>query len=369
LFSIKSASKPAKGKLLRDFLVPAHNVLENVILKAEHYLLKDPTFQESWEIQQGNFNTKPVLIGGPFPSNLVIELLCLHGHDMSASIEITLQELQKSGFQYYDDPEMLAPDTDNLAFAIRVIPYAKDPAHYRSIFQRPLRWMRENQLPSGQIPVWLLHNDLPYQRSELIVLYGANCATVETNLLLGLITYDFNGYQDIIESCASSWCERWLEVGIGVTEHYPPMYSLWAGMELVTQLESLPVSDSLKTQARMVADDLREKLEIEARRDDLTPQDASFLTLASLRTQAIPFNPNWLTTLFKYQRHDGCWEGEPIYIVPSGRGLSTAWFKSRTITTAFCYHALKTYQCHSEEPRSGDEESLLQHKDSSLRSE
>jgi hypothetical protein len=169
-----------------------------------------------------------------------------------------------------------------------------------------------------------------------------------------LIVYDFKNYQDIIETCARSWCERWLAVGLAASEHYPPLYSFWAGMELITQLDKLPVSDFLKTQLRMVAAYFRERLETEARRDDLTPQDASFLTLACLRTQALPFNPNWITTLFKHQRHDGCWEGEPIYITPSARGLTTIWFKSRTITTAFCYHALKTYQSADRRPQTAD---------------
>lgn len=353
LFSIKPAQTHSAGKLPRAFFPPAHDVLQNVILKAENYLLKDPAFKEAWEFQQDSYAANPVLIGQPFPCNLVIEILCQHGHDLSASIEVALQALQNHNFEYYDQIELLVPDSDDLALALRVIPYASNPAQYRDIFQTPLRWMRENQLPSGQIPVWLRRNDSPYQLSELVVLYGANCATVETNLLLGLIAYDFTSYQDILETCARSWCERWLALGLAATEHYTPLYSLWAGMELSTQLDKLPISDSLKTQLRMVASVLRERLECEACRDDLTPQDASFLTLACLRVQALPFNPKWITTLFKRQRHDGCWEGEPIYIVPSARGLTTQWFKSRTITTAFCYHALKTYASHLQENHHG----------------
>lgn len=357
LFSIKSAQPPSAGKLPRAFFTPAHDVLQNVILKAENYLLKDPAFKEAWEFQQDSYAANPVLIGQPFPCHLVIEILCQHGHDLSASIEVTLQALQNNNFEYYDQIELLVPDTDCLALALRVIPYSSDPARYRAIFQTPLRWARENQLPSGQIPVWLRRNDSPYQLSELAVLYGANCATVETNLLLGLLAHDFDGYRDVIESCARNWCERWLAVGLAASEHYTPLYSLWAGMELITQLDSSPVSDSLKTQLRNIADYFCERLELESRRDDLTPQDASFLTLACLSKSDwqsdLHFDPNWITILFKHQRHDGCWEGEPIYVVPSARGLTTQWFKSRTVTTAFCYHALKTYESYLQESLHG----------------
>lgn len=356
LFSIKPAQTPSEGKLPRAFFTPAHDVLQNVILKAESYLLADTSFEEAWEIQQNSYVSASKLIGRPFPSSLILEILCQHGHDMSASIEAVLQCLQDSDFQYYDNSDFLVPDADDLALALSVIPYTSDPAHFRAIFQTPLRWMRENQLPSGQIPVWLRLND-SHQLSELAVLYGANCASVETNLLLGLLVYDFDGCRDVIESCAQSWCERWLAVGLAASEHYTPLYSLWAGMELITQLETAPVSDALKEQLRRTADYFRQRLECESRRGDLTPQDASFLILACLSKSDcqsdLHFIPDWITILFKNQRHDGCWEGEPIYIVPSARGLTTQWFRSRAITTAFCYHALKTYKSHLQESQHG----------------
>ena len=53
------------------------------------------------------------------------------------------------------------------------------------------------------------------------------------------------------------------------------------------------------------------------------------------------FNPRWNTILFKTQRADGSWQGEPFFFVPN-RGEIVTWYASNTLTTAFCYHALKT---------------------------
>ena len=103
---------------------------------------------------------------------------------------------------------------------------------------------------------------------------------------------------------------------------------------------------ALREQLELVAAYMHDRLACEAEREDLSPQDAAFLILASLRSRVLPFDVEWVTTLFKHQRHDGCWEGEPIFITPTARNLTTTWFKSRTVTTAFAYHALKHYHAH-----------------------
>ena len=332
---------------LRAFFAPAVDVIPNVIQKAEGYLLSDLTFHEAWEVQQNTFKAYPLLIAQAFPSSLILEALAQHGHTIAPMVDTVFKIYQTNDFRYYDVVETTVPDIDTIAFALRLHRYSSQPGWCKEILQRPLRWVRENQLPSGQIPVWLRRNDSKYQFDPLAVLYGENCATVEANLLIGLIDFDWDGYQDVISACAASWCERWLAMGLGATGHYPPLFSFWTSLELIARLLKHPIHPTLRDDLIQLAARLVERMQIEGAHPDLTPQNASFLLLACLRLPefSLPFDPpRWLTTLIKHQQWDGKWQGEPIYVTPSGRGLGTAWYTSHTITTAFCYHALKTYQ-------------------------
>ena len=336
----------AEGEALRAFFVPAIDVVPTILQKAEGYLLSDLTFRETWEVQRFSYKAYPLITGKTFSAALVLDILCNYGHDVSAAIDSIFDIYEDNQFCYYDNPEAIAPDVDTLAFPLRLVRYASDPERRRALLQTPLRWVRENQLPSGQIPVWLRFNDSKYQVSPLVVLYGGTCATVEANLLIGLIEFDWDGLQDVITACAASWCERWLALGLGANGHYTPLFSFWTGLELISKLLKKPIRPTLRDDLTRLASQLIERLQTEGRRANLTPQAASFLTLACLRNPefSLPFNPAWITTLVKHQQWDGKWTGEPIFVVPSGRGLGTLWIASHTITSAFCYHALKTYE-------------------------
>ena len=338
--------EPSRNEPLRGFFVPAIDVIPNILQKAEGYLLSDLTFRETWEVQRSSYNAYPLLTGKTFAATLVLDILCRHGHAVSAAIDSIFDIYEQNQFCYYDSPEAIAPDIDTLAFPLRLYPYASDPERRREFLKQPLRWVRENQLPSGQIPVWLRFNDSKYQISPLVVLYGENCATVEANLLIGLIEFDWDGFQDVITACAVSWCERWLAMGLGATGHYTPLFSFWTSLELISKLLKKDISSTLRADLTRLAAQLVTRLQTEGARPSLTPQAASFLTLACLRNPefSLPFNPAWITTLVKRQQWDGKWTGEPIFVTPSGRGLGTLWIASHTITSAFCYHALKTYQ-------------------------
>jgi hypothetical protein len=346
-FSLKNQA-PAEDEALRAFFVPAFDVLPNVLQKAESHLLAEPTFYEAWEVQRHTFKEYPLLHGRAFPSALILEILSLHGCDVSAQIDAVFETYKSSDFRYYDVPETLAPDIDDVAFALRLCRHSSQPEKHKILLQTPLRWVRENQMPSGQIPVWLRRNDSQHQISPLAMLYGENCATVEANLLLGLIDFDWENYRDVIEACAASWCERWLAAGLGATGHYTPLFSLWTGLELISKLSKQTRVEKLHEDLKRTAAKICGRIECEAESPNVTPQSASFLTLACLRLKefSLPFHPDWIAVLFKNQRCDGSWEGEPLYVVPSGRGLGTMWYASRTVTAAFCYHALKHYQSY-----------------------
>jgi hypothetical protein len=346
IFSLRPQPMPGA---LRGFFLPAHDLRAHVLRKAESFLLAEPTFREAWEEQRCTFPHVPNLSGRAFPSALILDVLSQAGHDISAQVDALFEIYLNNGFGYYSEPGWTTPDADDLAFAVRLHRFASRPDACAAHLKTPLRWMRENQLLGGQIPVWFFKNDFPTPVSPFSVHYGGECATVEANLLLSLAAYDWHTYQDVIEPCAHSWCERWLSVGLGATGHYTPLFSLWTSLELTAALRLHARDTSLRQKLDAVSDRLLTRLQTEAQPPNLPPQDAAFLILSSLRANdpRLPLDPRWLTPLYKSQQFDGSWPGEPIYVVPTGRGLTTSWHKSRTITTAFCYHALRQIQSHS----------------------
>ncbi|HXV97861.1 MAG TPA: hypothetical protein VEC93_05510, partial [Anaerolineae bacterium] len=355
---IKSAIPPTAEKQRRPIFVPYVDTLPKVIEMAEGYLVSDLTFRESWEIQRRGAFGVAEMTGQAFPMGLIVEILCRHGHDMAAPLDTIFRTLQSTGFRYYDHVH-LPPDADDLGLLLRLYPYSTQPESHRDILQIPLGWLKANVRESGEIPVWLRSNNLADgSGSHLnLALWGNSCATVEANVLLGLIDYDWAGYCDLIEKSAKNWCERLIANSLGATLHYVPLYSLWTAFELIIKLSSQSIPAALRDKLDQTVSRLAEVLTNEAKRPNLTPQDAAFLILACLRFEQMElnwrpklaldtyptFNPDWITLLCKTQRYDGSWADEPLYGTPT-RGELATWYSSRSVTTAFCYAALKTYQ-------------------------
>lgn len=344
LFSLKPKTKSVQSPQSQTpMFVPAVDTLPKVIEMAEGYLLADLTFRESWEVQRRGLFGVSQMVGQTFPMGLITEILARHGHDMSDPINDIFQSLQNAGFRYYNHPH-LPPDSDDLGLLLRLYPYSTQPELHRTILQTPLRWLSENISESSQIPVWLTRFEAADKMNiPFAALWGNYCAAVEANVLLGLLAFDAITYGPLIESSARQWSQAWQKRGLGATHHYVPLYSLWNALELVAPLKTFDVLDNLPQLTQTLANHLI----MEARRAHLTPQEAAFLILASLSpawTELTPslFRPEWVTLLCKSQRYDGSWAAEPLYGTPT-RGELAAWYSSRTVTTAFCYHALKTF--------------------------
>lgn len=340
----------AEGRLLGGYFKLTTDLLAHAIAAAEGCLLADPSFREAWDCCRRSEHRLGTVLARAFPISLVIDILGRYGHFLPDTVDELLATLEACGYRYYADrSEAIAPDADDLALALRMVRFASDPASHRQKLQRPLRWMQEHQRPDGQIPVWFRRHDAPPALAEGVVLYGSNCATVESNLLISLIDFDWNEYAALIIASASNWCRRWRSVGLAAAEHYTPLYSLWSALELIHALRRQPIPDALGKALSEVETIVCQRLRQEAAGNVPSPQDAAFMTLASLRCHAMPLDQRWISTMIKAQRPDGAWEGEGIYIVPGGRGLITDWFKSRTITTAFIYHALCQYRAGREQ--------------------
>lgn len=331
----------------RPFFAPYTEPLPSVIQMAEGYLLADPTFRESWEVQRRGAFGRPEMTAKAFPAGLIVEVLARRGHNVSAQVEWIFETLRDTNYRYYDFADM-PPDADDLGLLLRLYPYAERQADHRLDLATPLGWLAENITAAGEIPVWFTRQrDFDHGKTEFVALWGESCVTVESNLLLGLLAYDPLNYRELIEQSARSILSRWLSRGLSAASHYAPLYSLWLGLELIGQLKAGPLQHRLADQLDRVAPHLTGRLIEETKRSSVSPQEAAFLSLACL-SPGLPstaknlFDPGWLTILFKSQRYDGSWAAEPLYGTPT-RGELAAWYSSRPVTTAFCYHALKTY--------------------------
>jgi hypothetical protein len=317
------------------------DTLPKTCAMAEGFLFSDLTFRESWEVQrQGLFGAPEVVSRNV--SGFIIEVLCKHGHELSAQVNAFYRHLQAAEFCYYEHPHSV-PDTDSLGMLLRLHRYSNHKEMHAKMLQKPLLLMEANILDSGWIPVWLT-KQLADGRHEkpLTVEFGANCGVVEAHLLLGLVDYDWARYREIVSRAASILLDRFVRFGYGVTVNYPPLYMLWVMLCLVDELSARGISNSLRLRLERATEQIVRHLEHEVQRQRITPQGAAFLMLACAHplTQSL-YTPRWMTTLFKHQRCDGRWDGEPFFFVFS-RGMGFTWYVSHTMTTAFCYHALKT---------------------------
>ncbi len=342
LFSLRKTNGEAAGDLEIP-LLPYVDHLGRAIEMAERCLLSDLTFRESWEIQRQGKPDDPEGISRAFPTGLIIELLSANGHDLSPQINEVFDRLHDSGFRYYENVPM-PPDTDDLGLLLRLYQRSGRKETHRKMLQKPLDWLKKNIQPSGEIPVFLTRGVDPsdYSRDEYLV-WGQSCAAVEANILLGLIAYDWSEYAPLIEQSALSLCERFIRNGVGNIAHYDLLYGLWVSFTLMAQLSAHPISNTLSEKIDLVRPILLERLGRESRQRRLSPQSAAFSILICSEHDADDlFDPEWIAKLLKQQRYDGSWDDEPLFTSPS-RTLIT-WYSSRTMTTAFCYHALRTRQ-------------------------
>jgi hypothetical protein len=277
---------------------------------------------------------------------LIIELLCANGHDLSAQVDEVFRILQRDEFRYYDKYK-IPPDADDLGLLLRLHRYSAQKEAHREMLHRPLRWMESNVLPSGEFPVYFTRDiDVPIDPGNR---WATRCMSVEINILLGLIDYDWERYQALVEKSALNLFERLLKHGLGLTTNYDLLYALWIIPTLMARLSIQPIGSELQEKIELVRSVVRERVAREAQRRFISPQQAAFLTLACLGHPAEAlFRPQWITILMKNQRYDGSWEAEPFYPTPNRGGVAT-WYASRPITTAFCTHALQTYRKHRAE--------------------
>lgn len=323
--------------------LPYTDTMSTSIKMAEDYLLADLTFRESWEIQRYGPTKEPIVIARAIPMGFIVELLCENGHDMATQVDEIFEILEQNNFCYYEDSDVIAPDADDVGLLLRLYKFSSNKEKHHDILQRPLKWLKQNIQPSGEI--LLFWEDVDVHISDRLAIPGKNCIAIEINILLGLIDYDWTKYHAIIEKSALNLFERFIQNDLTGISYYDSFYTLWGVFKLLSQFEILPINNDLQIKLEQATDILLKRLVRETKRSYLSPQNIAFLILTCLAYSKTTylFNPDWITILLKHQRYDGSWDDEPFFPTPH-RGVIGYWYSSRLMTTAFCYHALQRYK-------------------------
>ncbi len=320
-------------------VTPAPAGRAGALAMADNFLLADRAFQESWEFQRRGLFGRDQLVGRVFAPGLILEQLSAHRNDLAGEISTLLDRLAADGWRYYPHPAV-PPDADDLGLALRLCASSADPARHRAQLARPLTWLAANAQPDGRLPCWLTGAVDDLDLSAGAGLWGGACATVEANLILGLLALGADMPRELVHRAAGRWLKRWQALGLGANAHYTAEYALWAAFQLISALSADP---DLRAAAGPALTTFGAEIQPHAAAVR-TPQSAALLTLicqhpaapAELRRQ---FDPAWISLLLKSQHFDGGWAGEPLYVVPK-RGEVAAWYTSRLVTSAFGWRAL-----------------------------
>ena len=301
--------------------------LREAISMAERYLGADPTFRDAWEVHRWGMAGAPE-VTARFPAGLVIEVLGKHGHDVGDLADEFYRAAGEQGFAYYDHPDLPYRETDTIGTMLRLYPYSKQTEWHRKVLDNLIGLVEAHVEPKGRVPVWLVGAGEAGHP-----LLGAGCATIEANLLLGLLAYDPDRFATLVTRSAERLFADFSVRGAGITVNYPRPYLLAVLASLLSELSS-PTEERWER--------VRQEIAAEAMRDRLTPQTAACLALAcSYEPTEQLMDALWRNAILKAQSFDGSWAAEPMFFAPN-RGGSATWFTSRLLTSAVCYDALES---------------------------
>lgn len=287
--------------------------------RARGFLLGDPHLLEAREVQR-----REGLDGGEmmslFPVSFPLEALARNGEAVQDRLATWVTDLAARSFAYYDHRLFKALDSDTVGAVLRLSKYQPDEDVVKDLVAR-----LERAIGNGdRIPVWLERPADPRLR-----LTGERCAAVEANLLLGLATGTPARFEAIGAKSFARLCSDFVSRGCATTADYVTEYLLVPLARLMT----VTGADQPEVLARM-------SLEIDKRATTASAQTAAFLAIAATTLPSLGFDPApWTDVIVRAQRHDGGFDAEPLFWV-NGPGGRPEWFKSRTVTTAFCFDAL-----------------------------
>ncbi len=311
---------------------------------AEAYLLADPELRESWEVHRWGFLGRKVLTGRNFPCGFILELLLESGLKLSCRLDDQFGYWQSTGLRYFEEECPLPPDADSLGLMLRLLRFSSRPSEHAELIRPALARMRANVTSTGDIPTYFVLQPAGEPPKECFCnIAGNDCSSVKAGLLLGLLQLEDSMCLELIPDLLGHLLRRVAAVGSEGNVYYPAGYWLWQMFRLLDPAAPLAASaDPALT--KVVREVLERKLDQMIASSRLTPQQAALLMLCcSVSGRPDPVRHEWVQVITTGQRHDGAWEAEPIYRVPTINNR-IGWHSSRLMTTALCHHALALWQ-------------------------
>lgn len=333
LSSLKPGGRSDAARPAGPLILPPAPGRDSALSAAARYLLADPTFQESWEVQRHGLLGVDELRASAFPAGSILELLCRSGHSLTQEVDRVIAMLLDNGIQYFENLPVAAPDADDLGLLLRLWPHSSQAETVRSRLAGPLATLQSAVDPAGFCPVWFV----PAEVRAQVTLWGDSCVTVSAQLARGLLAYDPLGSAALIDRMAGFICRRWLQDGLAANSYYAPWYAVWVLQRLLAEWR--PAEDALidlhgRTLGRLAR--------VRAGMAKSAPESAQDQALSLLTRGLAPAAADpaaGAQALIERQRYDGSWDQSPLYITGTRAG-SAAWYSSRLLSSALCYHAL-----------------------------
>jgi hypothetical protein len=294
---------------------------------ARRFLLAAGALQEAREVhRRGDLLGRPEMASS-FPVAFPLEALARCGVAVSEHLEAWLEEVASRSFSYYDHPRFAALDADTVGAVLRLQRYRAADGAVSSAVEALISRVSAALAAADRVPVWLERPS-----DGRIRLTGGRCAAVEANFLVGLLEARPELWEELGARPLARLLSDFAARGTTDVANYIPAYLL------------VPIS-RLLAGGDDTGDGARARLgwEIGQRAVAPSPQTAAFLTIAACNllgtgTELWP----WIEVLAHNQRHDGGWDAEPLFWV-NGSGGAPEWYRSRTVTTGFCYEALSVF--------------------------
>jgi hypothetical protein len=299
--------------------------MSSAVEHARRFLLADPALQEAREVHRRPDLDRPEMTSS-FPLAFPLEALARCGAPVSEQVDSWLEEITSRSFSYYDHPRFAALDADTVGAVLRLWRYGSQRSDDSSAIQELMRRVSAALEDCDRIPVWLDRS-----AHERIRLVGGNCAAVEANFLVGLME---GGAELFPKIGARALSRLWSDFAARGTTDVSDYVSDYLLVPISRLLGGADPGDGARA---------RLSREIEKREETASPQTAAFLILAASNHPDLGTGRwSWVELLARNQRHDGGWDAEPLFWV-NGFGGTPEWFRSRTVTTAFCYEALSVF--------------------------
>jgi hypothetical protein len=319
--------------------------LDRTIHIAAKALADDLTFREAWEIQRWGDWCEIPRVGRLFPAGLCLLALSAAGQDVSNPVLTLLEQSRRpDGWRYFDDWIGIPPDADDLGLVLQLLQVAACPEDLRNGLAWPVELLLRHTHSDGFIPTWLDKDLIEPPPTSSPEWDGKQCLGVMANAVLGLVQAAWplpSGYLARALAWMADTYENRPQKGIF---YYSVPYVHLLLARIFRRLDSARGNLDARAPLEPILNRIENRL-LESPQADGgwgSPQTtACHLELLALRA-AREFNPEPSQIyLSGRQGYDGFWPGEPLFRCP-GKDRAYHAYKSRSVTTAICLHALLT---------------------------